>query len=89
MEERKFSLFNTHRWSDPNERPECCDVVPVLMEGRFSTGLIDATLLCLEMDGSKAAPGFMKPEGIVIYHSHSNTLFKKTIEKDEVPKALA
>ena len=28
----------------------------------------------------------MKPEGIVIYHTHSRTLFKKTLEKDDTGK---
>jgi hypothetical protein len=38
------------------------------------------------MGGSKAAPGFMKPEGIVVFHVAGNVGFKKTIEKDEEPK---
>jgi hypothetical protein len=38
------------------------------------------------MGGSKAAPGFMKPEGIVAFHVAGNIAFKKTIEKDEEPK---
>ena len=39
--------------------------------------------------GSYAAPGFMKPEGVVVFHTAGNVGFKKTIEKDELPKALA
>ena len=39
---KRFSLFNTHRWSE--KRPACCDVAPVLSEGEFSTGLIEAAL---------------------------------------------
>jgi hypothetical protein len=30
----------------------------------------------------------MKPEGIVVFHTAANAGFKKTIEKDEVPKNL-
>ena len=48
---------------------------------------IKAALLFLQTEGSVAAQGFMKPEGIVIFHKHSNMLFKKTIEKDEEPKS--
>jgi hypothetical protein len=33
--------------------------------------------------GSQAAPGFARPEGIVIYHRAGDTLFKVTIDKDE------
>lgn len=43
----------------------------------------------LEIKGSKAAPGFMNPEGIVIYHHAANEMFKVTLEGDEVPKSLA
>jgi hypothetical protein len=86
LKEKRFSLFNTHRWSDDNVRPKCCSVVPVLWEGNFNTWAIDRALEQLELYGSQAAPDFMKPEGIVIYHKASGQLFKKTIEKDEEPK---
>jgi len=36
--------------------------------------------------GSFVAPGFMDPEGVVMFHVHGRTLFKKTIKKDDVPK---
>lgn len=87
MKEKRFSLFNTHRWSDVlGARPACCHVVPVLYEGLFETDLIVAALNDLEENGSLASPGFMKPEGIVIYHQAARQLFKKTIEKDDKPK---
>jgi hypothetical protein len=28
----------------------------------------------------------MRPEGVVIFHTAGNLMFKKTIEKDEQPK---
>ena len=40
----------------------------------------------LTYSGSAAAPGFMKPEGVVIYHTTGSVLFKKTFEKDEKGK---
>lgn len=40
----------------------------------------------LAMGGSVASPGFMKPEGVVIYHAQANVLFKKTFEKDDAGK---
>lgn len=40
------------------------------------------------MYGSVAAPGFAKPEGIIIFHTASRQLFKKTVEKDELPKGV-
>lgn len=87
--EKRFSLFNTHRWSDDAVRPACCHVVPVLYRGEFDTAVIRSRLDVLAINGSVAAPGFMNPEGVVIYHTAANFYFKKTILKDEVPKALA
>ena len=88
--EKRFSLFNTHRWSDERGvRPTCCSVVPVLKI--TSSGLsrqVDIALADLARDGSRAAPGFMKPEGVVIYHTASKALYKVTIEKDEMPKSM-
>ena len=86
--EKRFSLFNVHKWSDDLIRPKCCYVVPVIDSFIFDTELINAKLQQLKMRGSYASPGFMKPEGIVIYHKQGNLLFKKTIEKDEEPKSL-
>lgn len=86
VKEKRFSLFNTARWSDDSIRPACCGIVPVLYSGTFDTVLISITLQELKEKGSVAAPGFMKPEGVVIWHEAARILFKKTIEKDEVPK---
>lgn len=83
---KRFSLFNTFLWSDPLTRPACCDVVPVLYEGMFEESEIYRTLRNLIYDGSTAAPGFMQPEGIVIYHQAAKQYFKKTIVGDEKPK---
>lgn len=87
MSERRFSLFNTSRWGE--SRPSCCHVVPVLYRGIFSEGEIKAALMALAHSGSVAAPGFMKPEGIVAFHVAAGIGFKKTLEKDEQPKGKA
>jgi len=86
--EKRFSLFNTTRWSDDSVRPKCCSVVPILYEGIFDTNKINETLEHLKDVGSFASPKFMNPEGIVIYHIQGNVLFKKTIKNDELPKSL-
>lgn len=82
--EKRFSLFNTHRWEDGgvDVRPECCHVVPVLYKGLIDTATVEEVITDLAMNGSKASPGFMKPEGIIIFHTAGNVAFKKTIEKD-------
>lgn len=84
---KRFSLFNTHRWNDDALRPSCCCVVPELYKGEFDTARINGILSMLDINGSRASPGFMRPEGIVIYHAHSNTLFKKTLENDDKSKS--
>lgn len=66
--------------------PPCCGLVPVLYRGEFSTVFTEWTLADLAKGGSKAAPGFMKPEGIVLFHIAGNVGFKKTLEKDSEPK---
>lgn len=85
--EKRFSLFNVSRWTD--ERPACCDVVPILYRGEFSQAEIDAALERLRANGSLASPGFMRPEGVVVFHVAANTGFKKTLERDDEPKSLA
>ncbi len=84
---KSFSLFNVSRWADV--RPACCGVVPTLYQGPYSQGAIDAALQTLRVNGSVAAPGFLKPEGVVVYHTASGQLFKVTLEKDEQPKGVA
>ena len=86
IQEKRWSLFNVHKWGE--SRPACCHVVPVLYRGAFDTVLVSLELCKLEMNGSVAAPGFTKPEGIVIFHTAAGHLYKKTIEKDEITKAL-
>jgi hypothetical protein len=87
LTEKRFSLFNTHRWTD--SRPACCHVVPVLDIAVFNTEQIDAVLANLAFNGSVAAPGFMQPEGIVVFHTKSGQLFKKTLDKNDEHKGAA
>ncbi len=84
LTERRFSLFNSDRWQ--SSRPACCSVAPVLYRGEFTTEAIEASLKGLELHGSRAALGFPNPEGIVVFHKASNSMFKKTIDRDEEPK---
>lgn len=88
LTERRFALFNTARWNPQNpNKPACCEVVPILFVGAL--GDADQALQDLEKNGSKAVPGFMRPEGVVVYHAASRNLFKAVIENDDVPKGLA
>ncbi len=42
--EKRFSLFNSSRWEDASVRPKCCEVVPVLYVGPFTTSAIDGVI---------------------------------------------
>jgi hypothetical protein len=68
--------------------PPCCHLVPVLYRGQFTTEACENALSWLRENGSAASPGFRKPEGIVCFHVAGNVGFKKTLEKDEMPKTL-
>ncbi len=83
--EKRFSLFNVHRWGDLDSK--LVDVVPMLYTGGFSQLRIEEVMEELRTFGSRAVLSFMKPEGIVIYHTAARTLFKITLEKDEAPKS--
>jgi len=77
--------------------PACCGVVPILYVGPWEDedailqwgeepSSIRRVLSNLKMKNSRVAPGFERPEGIVIYHTASNYLFKVTIENDDKSK---
>ena len=81
LEEKRFALFNTSRWGAHNPNtPACCDVVPVLATGDD----VDTTAVLQDLTelGSSLVPGFMNPEGIIVYHSASRTYYKQTPGKD-------
>lgn len=99
LDEKRFALFNTGRWSDDREAdpdpksklqiaPACCEVVPVLGVATYSDVLVELAIWELMNEGSKAVPGFMEPEGVVVYHTASRQTYKRLIEGDEVPKSL-
>jgi hypothetical protein len=98
LTEKRWSLFNVGRWTDSHRAamqqltekqqyaPECCHVVPILTTG-IGMEPVERALDVLRRAGSLASPGFMKPEGIVAFHTHSRTLFKVTLERDEEHKS--
>jgi hypothetical protein len=86
LKEKRFSLFNVERWGPDETRPKCCHVVPELWRGTFQEMNVDLILASLQEGGSVAAPGFKQPEGVVIFHVPSGTLFKKTLDKHDQAK---
>lgn len=95
LTERRFALFNTRRWFDPrstpsgsNACPPCCTVVPVLYNGVFEHSAIDKALDRLKREGSVLVPGFKNPEGIVVFHTASQGLYKVTLDNNDAHKGL-
>ena len=78
---KRLSLFNVERWA---ALPESDDLktVPVLYRGLFTTDAVLQSLERLKSEGSLASPGFMRPEGVVVFHVAANVGFKVTLEKD-------
>lgn len=83
---KRFSLFNTERWNADTPPPACCGVVPVINRGILSDALVEEALDALRKGGSQAAPGFMDPEGVVVFHTAAKQLFEKLLVGDELPK---
>lgn len=94
LTEKRFSLFNVRKYAQPGATllegqqypPEGCHVVPIICKGTFGDALVEWAMTTLTINGSQAAPGWMTPEGIVVFHVASGSLFKRTCENDEAPK---
>ncbi|MGW9170131.1 RNA ligase family protein [Streptomyces decoyicus] len=100
LDYRVFSLFNTDRWFKTG--PDGLDsmatraelsylagqvrAVPVLYQGGFAEWEIADALYGLRVEGSKAAPDFMDPEGICVFHSQSRNVFKATLDGNDSGK---
>lgn len=94
LDHKRFALFNTKRWTDKYMLDDFTtpnlEVVPILWDGPASIINVAVTACLDELRemGSLVAPGFMRPEGIAIFHSTMG-YSKVTLEKDEAPKAFA
>lgn len=88
LKDKRFWLFNTGRFSNPEQRPACCGVVPVLHHGQFNQNDIEQVRGKLKETGSVAVPGWKDPEGIIVFLPKANVLFKSTYENDDLPKGM-
>ncbi len=62
--------------------------MPVLYHGKFCQPAIKGCIDDLRANGSVMARGFMKPEGIVVYHTAARQSYKVLVEGDEIPKGV-
>jgi hypothetical protein len=99
--EKRFSLFNVDRWQSliqpfaPGRNVASIEhngmtlhVVPVLWRGLFDTTVVRGLMDELREKGSRAVPGFMHPEGVVVWHVQGRFGLKATLERDEQPKGV-
>lgn len=88
LTEKRFSLFHSARvqpgMTPGTDLPACCGIVPTLYQGEMTEP--ERFVELLRSGGSVAVPGWMQPEGIVVYHTASGQLFKKLLENDNRPK---
>jgi len=104
LDERRFALFNTHRWgwlNKPDGREQQLDsddlasisvtCVPVLgyLHSLTASDTLERILFDLRMSGSHAAPGYDNPEGVVLLHQQSRHIYKVLLDNDDAPKSLA
>lgn len=81
--EKRLYLFR-----EPDNQPESVYTVPWLYKGPRDERAIQRSLDLLGSQGSYAVPGYMKPEGVVIFDTASRGLHKITLEHDEAPKGM-
>lgn len=99
MDHKLFSVFNSDRWfknhgnedkSQSGKNVQVGDAVinsvPVLYHGPFGERAIQECLYDLQTLGSVASPGFMKPEGVVVFHAMAKQVFKVTLDNEDKGK---
>lgn len=86
LPDRRWALFNTFR---PAEcLPPKVQVVTKLYEGT-GMGLTDTVARLMEdlkTNGSKHVPGYMRPEGLVVYSCLTKSRYKVLCENDDIHK---
>lgn len=87
LSEKRFALFNVNRWQS-GQTPGCCETVPVLYRGDFTTTAVNEAMSLLARGGSRVAGAdpTMDAEGVMVYHEASRSYFKRTFEHDATGK---
>lgn len=81
---KSFALFNLSRYGNgPAFTTDNLGIVPVLWWGNFSEAAIMQSLQKLRNFGSLMVTGYNNPEGIIVFHTASEQLYKVTLESDE------
>lgn len=73
---KKFFLFNTFRWNEQNpNKPNCCEVVPILFQGELEEDDIDRVLFKLKEISTEEG---YTAEGIIVYYQNTKRYEKYT-----------
>lgn len=81
LEDKRFALFNVARWGSHNPNtPACCEVVPLMPDSDPDDAMANLHHFGSAVGGPDHV--FMDPEGIVVYHTASRTLYKQTFDQD-------
>lgn len=84
LREKRFALFNSRRWHDGNpNRPQCSESVKELYSGVFSFEVLEEVTEKLRVEGSSQVPGYMSPEGVVVYLQDIDQMVKWTFDYRE------
>jgi hypothetical protein len=90
LDHKRFALFNPKHYAVAETARSVFGLalytVPVLYDGPFFMEEVELALGGLRDFGSAAVPGFMDPEGVIVFHTAGRNLFKRTIKGDEKPK---
>lgn len=92
LDHKNFSLFNTLRYPQAAEAQFITphlSVVPELYRGPMDTDQVELEYGDLGTFGSVAAPGWMRPEGIVIFVPDAGARWKRTFDAADQHKYLS
>lgn len=81
LTEKTFVLFDFWKYPEGRPLPPQTRAVPVLYSGAGDFSKIEEVMTGLRTNGSRLAPGFMRPEGVVI--TLGGTRYKKVFEVEE------
>ena len=90
LDEKRLSLFSPWRYEHLALKDEVpgLDMVPVLYSGGWDGANVKKELTKLEEKGSVAAPGFKKPEGLIVQSAFTGAKYKAFTWDDGIPKSL-
>lgn len=81
LTEKTFVLFNYWKFPPGRPLPPQTIIVPLLYKGKIDIAEMDKALAKLKIEGSMLAPGFMRPEGVVVLVG--DIRYKKVFDAEE------